>query len=412
MSKTAVLLVIDAVGLDTIEYLVSKTKRKVKLNNLYHLGLKNLIKKELIKKIKIDKKIKLNSFAFEIKQLSQTADSLIGHREMMGLIDNNNYQLFPNGFPPDYLKKLEEKVGRKTFFNKMAGGIEAIEINHQHHEKTGDLIVYASKCDPLIQIAMNEEIIPLPEQKFIVDTAFKLAREMGINITRAIARSYIRKNGEIIRTPNRYDAVLPLSGKTLIDIMYENYIWTVSVGKTSDLVNTNYYEKIKITKKEFLDPSLILKFSHPAKKDTNPFNIQGTINAIRSSKIIYRPYGTFIFTNLVDTDSLYGHTQDIEGTLKALEAIDEAVEKIIKELADNDILIITADHGMEHKGDYGYHSNERLFGILCSKKYDILKLSKTNFSGLITIGEIISKYFEIEKLYEDIVYPQIQKLKM
>lgn len=403
MAKTAIVAVIDAVGLKTLEYLIKKYGKSITLENLSNLGIKELLSKESSQKIKSKSNIKLNKKAFEIKQLSKTADSLIGHREMVGLVDNNTYELFPNGFPKSYLEKIEKAVGRKTFFNQMAPGVEAIEKNYERHEKTGDLIVYASKCDPLIQIAMNEEIIKIEEQKIIADTAFKIAMEEKIPITRVIARSYKRNGKEIIRTPNRYDAVLPLKGKTLIDVMNDKLIWTVSVGKTSDLVNTKYYEKIKITKKEFLDPKLKLKFVHPSQKDSNPFNVQGIINAINSSKVIYRPYGTFIFANLVDTDSLYGHTRDVEGAIKSIEETDRAIGKIIEVMDKEDILIITADHGMEHRDDYGYHSNEELFALVCSKKYDLSKITKNKTGGLLQIGEITAKYFGIEKEYYNII---------
>lgn len=396
-------MVIDAVGLETLKYLMKNYNKKINFNTLTSLGLTELIENDLKKKIYSKNRKKLPHIAVKIKQASRTADSLIGHREMMGLIDTRTYNLFPNGFPKEYLKKLEKAVGRKTFFNKMAGGMDAIKLNYRHHEKTGDLIVYASKCDPLIQIAMNEEIIPPKEQKFIADTAFKIAMDMKIPITRAIARSYIRKGNEIIRTPNRYDAVLPIEGKTLIDIMNENKIYTVAVGKTSDLVNTTYSEKIKITDETFLDPKLKLKFVHPAKKDTNPFNVQGTINALNTKKVVYRPNGTFIFTNLVDTDSVYGHTRDINGAIKSLEETDKSLSKIINTMEANDLLLITADHGMEHRPDYGYHNNEELFLFIYSKKYPLKRIKLNKTRGLTDIGNIISQYFGIENHYQKII---------
>lgn len=403
MKKTAILIVIDAVGLKTLKYLLETYNKKAVLNNLSNIGLKELLDKEILKKIIHKNKLKLNHFSLKINQLSKTADSLIGHREMMGIVDNNTYNLFHDGFPPEYLRRIEKETGRKTFFNKMAGGIEAIKQNYAHHEKTGDLIVYASKCDPLIQIAMNEEIIPPYQQREIADLAFKIAMEMNIPITRAIARSYIRRGNEIIRTANRYDAVLPLKTKTLIDIMNEKLIWTVSVGKTSDLVNTKYSEKIKITREEFIDPALKIKFVHPAHKDTNPYNIQGIINAIKTKKVVYRPMGSFIFANLVDTDSLYGHTRDVEGAIKSIEETDKAIGKIIEIMDDEDLLIITADHGMEHRSDYGYHSNEDLFLLVYSKKLKLSKITTTKTTGLLRVGEMIANYFKIEKDYLKIV---------
>ncbi|NLH38991.1 MAG: hypothetical protein GX445_02890 [Elusimicrobia bacterium] len=404
--KAAVLIVIDAVGIETLSYLIKHYNKKINLPCLSALGIKKVLDKDIAKMIDGNIKMNIKSSAISLNQSSKTADSLIGHREMMGLIDNNTYNLFPDGFPQEYLRKLEKAVGRKTFFNKMCGGIEAIEKNYERHEKTGDLIVYASKCDPLVQIAMNEDIIPLDEQRFIVDTAFKIARDMNIPITRAIARSYIRRNNEIIRTPNRHDTVMPMSSKCLIDLLNDRKVWTVAVGKTSDLVNTKYYEKIKLTEKEFIDPSLNLRFPHPAKKDTNPFNVQGTINAIKTSEFIYRPEGTFIFTNLVDTDSLYGHTRDIKGAIKSLEETDSSIKKIIDMMGDDTLLFITADHGMEHREDYGYHNNEKLFLITSSKKSFLPDIKTDIYPGLTSVGGAISEYFNLSKEYKEIVKEQ------
>lgn len=403
--RTAIVCVIDAVGLDTLCFLIRNYNGVVKIPFLKTAGIDKLLPKDIIKKVQnrvLNKKV--NSISFFFNQKSKTADSLIGHREMVGIIDTREFNLFPNGFPKKYIRELERRIKRKTFFNKMSGGIEAIEKNYEYHEKTGYPIVYASKCDPLIQFAMNEEIIPLKEQRFIADTALNLALEMNIPITRAIARSYIRRGNEIIRTPNRYDAVLPLKTKTLIDLLNDEKVWTVSVGKTSDLVNTNYYEKIKINSEEFIDPSLKLSFIHPSKKDTNIFNIQGMINAIKEKKVVYRPKGTFIFANLVDTDSLWGHTRDINGAIMAIEQIDKALEIIFDTMEDEDMLIITADHGMEHRQDYGYHSNERLYLIAVSKK-NISKYTYTinEFDGLTKIGGLIAEFFNLKEKFRSLI---------
>ncbi|MFA6003711.1 MAG: hypothetical protein WC881_06555, partial [Elusimicrobiota bacterium] len=299
--------------------------------------------------------------AMRVDQASASADSVIGHREMVGIVDPSTYNLFPCGFSGEYIAALEKRISRKTIFNKMAGGMEAIELNADRHEKTGCPIVYASKCDPLVQIAMNEKIIPVKEQHRIADAAFELAMEMGIPITRAIARAYIRTpSRDIVRTANRHDTVLPLKGKTLVDILYGLGVWTVSVGKTSDLVNTNYHERIKLVNPDFIDPGLDLRFVHPQKKDTNPYSVQGTVNALIGAARLYRPHGTFIFTNLVDADSLYGHTRDIPGAIHCLEEMDRSVALFEDNMRQGDLLVITADHGMQHRPDYGYHNREPL----------------------------------------------------
>ena len=402
-SPVALLLVIDAVGLSTLEYLLSRYPGKVKLPNLSKLGLGSILLPEYRDRLgKPDGK----AYAARVNQVSATADSLVGHREMMGVIDHRTYDLFPGGFDRKYLAELEKRIGRKTFYNKMAGGMEAIELNAAEHEKTGKPIAYASKCDPLIQLAMNEAVIPVPEQHKIADIAFALAMELGIPITRAIARSYVRNAaGEIIRTGNRHDAVLPIGQKTLVDVMNEHAVWTVAVGKTADLVNTTYRAKIKLNHEVYLDPALGLRFVHPKKKDTNPFSIQGTVNALRAAHAVYRPKGTFVFTNLVDTDSVYGHTRDVEGALKSLEEIDRTLPLVMKELAKGDLLAITADHGMLHREDYGYHNNEPLPFIAwrkgCDKKLGGLKTGA--LPGLADIGNVLAQFFGLQKDYRAIV---------
>jgi phosphopentomutase len=359
-SKTAAVVVIDAVGLDTLAYLLDKYPKDVSLPNLARLGLGTLLSPAHAKRLG-PAGTAPQAYAIRIDQASASADSVIGHREMVGLVDDRTYSLFPDGFPKDYLKELEKRIDRKTIFNQMAGGMEAIEQNADEHTRTGSPIVYASKCDPLIQLAMDEDVIPVKEQHAIADAAFELARERGIQVTRAIARAYVRtREGEFMRTANRHDAVLPMDSLTLVDLLYERDVWTAAVGKTSELVNVAYHEKIKLTKRSFVDPRLGLEFVHPKGKDTNPLMLQGTLNALTSAKSVYRPKGTFVFANLVDTDSLYGHTRDVEGAWKSLEAVDKAMPLIEERLSHGDLLIVTADHGMAHKEDYGYHNLEPL----------------------------------------------------
>ena len=403
-SPAALLLVIDAVGISTIEHLLRNCDKKIKLPNLSRLGLGKIVSPEF--KPRFSPPYAGKAYAAAVDQASATADSLVGHREMMGVLDDRTYDLFNDGFPKKYLAELERRIGRKTFFNKMAAGMEAIELNAAEHERTGSPIAYASKCDPLIQLAMNEAVIPVAEQHKIAETAFALAMEMGIPITRAIARAYIKNaDGDIVRTSNRHDAVLPIGQRTLVDILRDNNIWTVAVGKTSDLVNTAYHAKVKLNHEMFIDPSLGLRFVHPGKKDTNPYCIQGAINALAGAKHIYRPKGTFIFTNLVDTDSVYGHTRDIAGAVRSIEEIDRVIPLFESRLDKGDLLIITADHGMEHKEDYGYHSREPLPFIAARKGYDA-KLGglKTGLCpGLTDIGHVTAQLFGVQKEYRAII---------
>ncbi len=402
-SPVALVLVVDAVGVSTMEHLLKHYKGKVKLPNLSRLGFGEIVAPEFKKRFG---RFAGKSYAAAVKQVSATADSLIGHREMVGVIDDRTYDLFENGFSKEYLRALEKIIGRGTFYNKMAAGMEAIEINAAEHEKTGKPIVYASKCDPLIQLAMNEAVIPVAEQHRIADAAFALAREMGIPVTRAIARSYVKSaGGEIMRTSNRHDAVLPIGQRTLVDLLHDSDVWTVAVGKTSDLVNTAYHAKIKLNRESFIDPGLGLRFVHPKKKDTNPYCVQGTVNALTGAKHIYRPKGTFIFTNLVDTDSVYGHTRDIPGAVASIEEIDRVIPLFEERLDKGDLFIITADHGMEHKEDYGYHSNEPLPFIAERKGFGATLggLRTGACPGLTDLGNVVAQFFGVEKEYRKLL---------
>lgn len=403
-SPVALLLVIDAVGISTIGHLLANYGGRLRLPNLSRLGLGEIAGPRF--KRRFSPAWAGRSYAAAVTQASATADSLVGHREMMGVLDNRTYELFSGGFPESYIAELEKRIGRGTFFNRMAAGMEAIELNALEHERTGRPIAYASKCDPLIQFAMNEAVIPVAEQHRIADTAFALAMEMGLPITRAIARSYIKSaGGEIVRTANRHDAVMPIGRKTLVDILRENQVWTVAVGKTSDLVNTSYHEKVKLNNELFIDPALGLRFVHPGKKDTNPYSIQGTVNALAGAKHVYRPKGTFIFANLVDTDSLYGHTRDIPGAVKAIEEIDRVLPLFESRMDKGDLLVITADHGMAHKEDYGYHSNEPLPFIAerkgCGANLGGLKTGVC--PGLSDIGHVTAQFFGVQKEYLEIL---------
>ncbi len=352
---TALILVLDAVGVRTLDYLLGKSSRKIALPHLETLGLGNILDERFRGEIRPNPGAQ---FARTVMQASAYPDSTIGHREMVGVIDHRRYELFPDGFPAGYVEGLEKAIGRKVIFNRMAGGMEAIQANREEHERTGRPILYASKCDPVLQLGMNETVIPVPEQHRIVDAAFALAQEMGVRITRVIGRSYVMKDGAVFRTPNRHDCTLPLTQPTLIEIASRRGVRTVSVGKTAELVGARFDEKVKLTDPESLDPACGYRFVDAKRRDTNPYSIQGTLEALDAARIAERPGGSFIFANFVDADSLFGHTRDVEGALSSVQEFDRQLHRIKARLRPGDLAIVTADHGMEHRADYGYHSLE------------------------------------------------------
>jgi phosphopentomutase len=392
---TAVLLVIDAMGISTWEYLLGKFHGEAHFPNLSRLGLGMVLGGQYGSYFD---RSDPGSSAMVLSQASASADSVIGHREMVGIIDARTYNLFPDGFPVRYIAELERRIGRKTMFNRMGGGVEVIEENAVEHAATGHPIVYASKCDPLLQVAMDEEVIAVAEQHKIADIALALALETGIPITRAIARSYVRREGEYVRTANRHDAVLPLpsGARTLVDILNHHGIWTVSVGKPSNLVNTPFDEEFHLVDPCDLDPRYGLRFVHPRKKDTNPFTVQGVLKALDGARTERGTKGTFIFANLVDTDSLYGHTRDVQGAVDSLMEIDRILPLMEGALRPGDLLMVTADHGMEHRFDYGYHHKEPvpllMESIGANDALPRIGLSE----GLTGIGALVARKFDYE----------------
>jgi phosphopentomutase len=390
---TVLVAVLDAVGIRTLEYLLDHHDGGVAFPHLSRLGLGTLLNQWHRTRFgSWDER----SYAARMEQASASADSVIGHREMVGVVDERTYELFPNGFSPDFISALERRIGRKTIFNKMAGGSDAIRLNMEEHARTGHPIVYASKCDPLIQIAMDEAVIPVSEQHHIGDVALALAMDMGVRINRVIVRAFVRKpDGEFERTANRHDAVLPVESRTLVDILRKRDVYAFSVGKIQDLVGTDFDWVIKLTKPEDLFPHLGLRFVHPKRKDNNPFVVQGVINALCGQMIVPHQPGVFIFANFVDTDSLFGHDRDVAGALNSLAEFDRILPLFVQMLHPGDLLLITADHGMEHKVDYGYHSKEPvpLLAIRIGHGSDLGGLETGATEGLTAVGDLVAQVF-------------------
>ena len=404
MPPTVITLVMDAVGLTTLDYLLDKFPGEVHLPHFQRMGLGNILAARHHSRIRPEDN---PLFSYALHQVSAEADSVIGHREMVGVTDPRQYELFFSGFSVEYIRALEQQIGRRTLYNEMAGGMEAIEKNSEEHTRTGWPIVYSSVCDPLIQIATDEAVIPVEEAHRITDAAFDLAIEMGIPITRAISRTYVLRDGEVVRTPNRYDRVLDLDKPTLLDALKEAGIFLVSVGKPAELVPSSLWDrKIKLSNPNDLESGL--RFVHPKQKDTNPYSIQGTLQALREAE----NNGTFIFVNCVDTDSLYGHTQQVEGSLRSIEEIDRCVPRIVQEMREGDVLLVTADHGMLHAGDrayhaglppqfsdYGYHNREPVPLLGLRKGGDLNDIRVPTTKTFAAVGHITAQVLGVKERY-------------
>lgn len=258
-------------------------------------------------------------------------DTTGGHFEIAGLVLDKPFPTFPNGFPESLMKKFEEAVGRKTIGNYPASGTEIIKKLGKHHVDTGDLIVYTS-ADSVFQIAMHENVIPIDEQYEICEKARELL--VGdLAVGRVICRPFIGEEGNYTRTKNRKDYSFEPPGETILTVVKGAGLEVAGVGKIEDI-----FANVGLT-----------KTNHTTDNDGG---ITATIDFIKQD------FDGLVFTNLVDFDMLYGHRNNAQGYKEALEALDRRVPEILDAMADEDIVIFTADHGCDPTTESTDHSRE------------------------------------------------------
>ncbi len=314
-------------------------------------------------------------------ELSKGKDTITGHWEMAGVILETPLQTYPNGFPREIMDEFEAKIGRKTLGNVVASGTAIIEELGEEHIRTGYPIIYTS-ADSVFQIAANEDVIPLEE----LYNMCKIAREMLVGdkmVGRVIARPFKgMKKGEFVRTANRHDYALEPFNKTALEYVSEAGLPMAAVGKIKDIfTGKGVTESVSI-------------------KD-NMDGVDKTLQMMKSHS------NGFIFTNLVDFDMKFGHRNDVEGYAKALEEFDDRLPEIKEALGDNDVLIITADHGCDPTTEGTDHSREYVPVLVYGRnlKEDI-NLGTRN--GFCDIGKTILDLLDIEndlvgKSFKDLI---------
>lgn len=258
-------------------------------------------------------------------------DSTTGHWEMMGLILEHPFPTFPEGFPTDLLERFSLLCGRGVLGNEAASGTEIIARLGEEHLATGRLIVYTS-ADSVFQIAAHQDAVPLDELYRCCGMARKLLAGPSLGVSRVIARPFRGLPGAFERTPFRKDFSLPPVGPTLLDSLAEAGIPVTGTGKIDDL------------------------FAH---RNIDTVHVESNTEGIRVllSQMADVP-GGFIFANLVDFDTKWGHRNDPAGFIKGLEEIDSAVPRILASLRPDDLLLITADHGNDPTTASTDHSRE------------------------------------------------------
>jgi len=374
MFKRVFLIVLDSVGIgealdaykygdhdvNTFGHTVEKSK--VDLPNFKRLGYFNLLN---------DTDDETISYYAKAVEKSNGKDTLTGHLEFMGVITEKPFKVFlKSGFPQELIDDIERVTGRKVIGNIAASGTEIIKELGEEQMKTGALIVYTS-ADSVLQIAAHEEIIPLDELYEICEKVRELTKDEKWNIGRIIARPYIGSNASNFeRTANRHDYALDPVHKTVLDYLKDSKYSVISIGKISDIFNNNGITSINRTKS----------------------NLEG-INKIK--EFINKDFRGLCFANLNDYDMKYGHRRDVIGYGNALKEFDDYLPDILDSLKEDDLLIITADHGNDPTYIGTDHTREDVPAIFYSKKFSSPK-RLDNLQSFADIGATIADNFEVD----------------
>jgi phosphopentomutase len=267
----------------------------------------------------------------KMAETSPGKDSTTGHWEMMGLILQKPFPVYPHGFPQEIIQPFEKAIGREILGNKPASGTEIIKELGEEHIKSGKPIVYTS-ADSVFQIAAHEEIISIDKLYEMCAIARKILQgEHGV--ARVIARPFIGKPDSFKRTERRKDFSLPPTGETILDILKRSGIPVIGIGKIEDL---------------FAGQGL----SQSIHTKNNSDGMDKLAEAMKTFKT------GLIFINLVDFDMLWGHRNDSSGFAAGLEEFDRRLSEFMDPLVSEDVLIITADHGCDPTTPSTDHSRE------------------------------------------------------
>ena len=332
----------------------------LKLPTLTKLGLKNIDGLHFKKEVGV-----LGAFG-KLRELSKGKDTTTGHFEMMGIISKQPMPTYPQGFPDDVIKSLEDQFGTKVIGNVVASGTEIINRLGDEHLKTGYPIVYTS-ADSVLQIATHVDAVPLNKLYEYCEKARKVMS--GNNaVGRVIARPFSGTSGNYARLNNdrRDFSVIPDKNNTM-QRLYDNGIKVVTVGKISEI---------------FANKAITQQYANHNNKD-----------AMIASNLIQSELDSgFVFINFVDTDMLYGHRNDVNGYASCLEEADSFLNQFIKNMKTDDILMVTGDHGNDPTTPSTDHSREFVPLVIYGNKIK-QNVNLGTLNGFDNIGKFIEDYF-------------------
>jgi len=353
------------IGVDTLGH-ISEAVEEFNIPNLQKLGLANLHPLK-----QVEKSANPIGYYLAMNEASRGKDTMVGHWEMMGLKTEVPFKTFTeNGFPKELLDELSRRTGRRIIGNKSSSGTQILEELAEEEIKTGAMIVYTS-ADSVLQICGNEETFGLEELYRCCEIAREITMKDDWKVGRVIARPYLgKKKGEFKRTSNRHDYALKPSGRTVLNVLKDDGLDVIAVGKINDI---------------FVGEGI-----------TEAYKSKSSVHGMEQTiEIAKKDFKGFCFVNLVDFDALWGHRRDPIGYAKEIEKFDIKLGELLKELNKDDLLIITADHGNDPTYKGTDHTREKVPFLAYStsmKNSGALK----DVNTFATIGATIADNFEVK----------------
>ncbi len=367
-------------GTDTLGHIAANVE-EFKIPNLQKLGIANL--KDLAGIAPVEKTL---SYYGKLREASNGKDTMTGHWEMMGLHITTPFKTFTEtGFPKELIDELSKRTGRTIIGNKSASGTEILDELAEEEIATGHMIVYTS-ADSVLQICGNEETFGLDELYRCCEIAREITMKDEWKVGRVIARPYAgKKKGEFKRTSNRHDYALKPYGRTALNALKDAGLDVISVGKIFDI-----FDGEGITESN--------------KSKSSVHGMEQTI------EIAKRDFEGFCFVNLVDFDALWGHRRDVKGYAQELEKFDVKLGELLGKLKEDDLLIITADHGNDPTHTGTDHTRERVpFLAYSPSMKEAGELEETDTFAI--IGATIADNFGVKMPEGTIGHSILDKLK-
>lgn len=345
-------------GVDTLGHIASE-RGGLHMPNMAALGLSNIREIEGVPVAE-----KPLAYYGKMQEASLGKDTMTGHWEIMGLYIDTPFRVFENGFPQELISQIEQKTGRKVIGNKPASGTEIIDELGEEHVKTGALIVYTS-ADSVLQIAAHEDVVPLKELYEICEYCREITLDDPYMLGRIIARPFVGEPGSFKRTPNRHDYALKPFGRTVMNELKDGGLEVIAIGKINDI-----YDGEGVTRS--------------IRTESNMDGMDKLVQVLEES------FTGISFLNLVDFDALYGHRRDPQGYGDALEQYDGRLPEVFERMTDDDLLIITADHGNDPTYKGTDHTREYVPLLVYSPRFtdgEALPLRQTFADVGATIAE-------------------------